>query len=689
MKVLLLSALLATTWQLSAATLTITSEAENHTLPLRSGIPSVTQLAKGTYQLTVTDFPRHCSTTTIKSVVKKVKFNRPLALDCSATNQLSLPIHFSGNYSFNYDEQANTLQIVRKPTSNNQTVFKRPLPEVSCAHYTGGSVTLNLHDTFADGTTLREIFTQQLVTVRQGKVSLQPDPNSNGLMMLEQADVSPKPVPLNWRNANIYFVMLDRFHNGDTHNDHSYGRHKDGKQEIGTFHGGDLRGVIDKLDYIKSLGTDAIWLSPIVEQVHGLVGGGENGSFPFYSYHGYWARDFTKIDANFGNEDDLSELVTQAHLRGMKVLLDVVLNHSGYATLADIQQDEINVVSPAASWPGKWSDWQPEETQNWHSYNLSVNYQSTNWTNWWGPSWVRSSLPGYPVPGSSDTTITLAGLPDFLTESQQEVVPPLWLLNNPDTRVVTRKNYRVSDYLIEWQSDWVRRFGIDGYRVDTVKHVGGDIWQRLKSEASRKLNQWRETHQQPSGQPFWMMGEVWGMGSDSSPDYNNGFDALLNFDLQKEMDKGAACLSEMDSTYQFYADSMQQHPEINPVSYISSHDTELFYSRFRSFEMQKGAAAALLFTPGAIQVFYGDEIARDMGPYADDFHQGTRSDMLWRLDPQRQELLSYWQILARFRQQHPAIGAGTHTVLKQDQGYAFIRETTEDKAVIAFLGHAP
>lgn len=139
MKVLLLSALLATTWQLSAATLTITSEAENHTLPLRSGIPSVTQLAKGTYQLTVTDFPRHCSTTTIKSVVKKVKFNRPLALDCSATNQLSLPIHFSGNYSFNYDEQANTLQIVRKPTSNNQTVFKRPLPEVSCAHYTGGA----------------------------------------------------------------------------------------------------------------------------------------------------------------------------------------------------------------------------------------------------------------------------------------------------------------------------------------------------------------------------------------------------------------------------------------------------------------------------------------------------------------------------------------------------------------------
>lgn len=122
--------------------------------------------------------------------------------------------------------------------------------------------------------------------------------------------------------------MVDRFNNGDTSNDQSYGRKKDGKQEIGTFHGGDLKGLTEKLDYIQSLGTDVIWLSPIVEQVHGFVGGGEKGSFPFYSYHGYWTRDFTKIDQNFGNEEDLKQLVTEAHKRGMRIFLDAVVNHS-------------------------------------------------------------------------------------------------------------------------------------------------------------------------------------------------------------------------------------------------------------------------------------------------------------------------------------------------------------------------
>ena len=124
---------------------------------------------------------------------------------------------------------------------------------------------------------------------------------------------------------------------------------KDGKDEVGTFHGGDLKGVIEKLDYIKSLGTDAIWLSPIVEQIHGFVGGGESGSFPFYGYHGYWTRDFTKIDENFGVDEDLKTLVEEAHKRGIKILLDAVINHSGYATLADLQIDKINVVNGSAA----------------------------------------------------------------------------------------------------------------------------------------------------------------------------------------------------------------------------------------------------------------------------------------------------------------------------------------------------
>lgn len=251
-------------------------------------------------------------------------------------------------------------------------------------------------------------------------------------------------------------------------------------------------------------------------------------------------------------------------------------------------------------------------------------------------------------------------------------------------------NFTVSDYLIEWQSDWVKRFGIDGYRVDTVKHVEGEVWKRLKQAASNNLNQWRKAHGK-EGEPFWMMGEVWGHGAYRSPYFDDGFDALINFDVQKKMDKGATCFSQMESVYQANAKTLQQEADFNAVSYMSSHDTELFFSRFKSFEMQRNAANALLLNPGAVQVYYGDEIARDLGPYADDFHQGTRSDMVWKLDAEREALLKHWQTVGQFRQRHPAIGAGKHQVItqassKQDSPYVFSRTLGEDKVIVAFVG---
>lgn len=661
--------------------LTIATTTNSRDFPLNSEQPLVIPLTKDSYTLTVTGLTGDCRA----PEEQQVKFNTPVSLNCDAATVLPLKIRFSGDYAFQYDAKAFTLTFVRQPKNSAKTEFKRPVPNVSCEVYAGGEVTLNLGDTFSDGTRLRETFSGQVVTVRQSQVRLTPSADSGGLVLLEP--VTPTSHDFNYRNANIYFVMVDRFNNGDPENDHSYGRHKDGEQEIGTFHGGDLKGVIDKLDYIQSLGTDALWLSPVVEQVHGFVGGGDKGAFPFYAYHGYWTRDFTKLDANFGVDDDLKTLVEQAHQRGMKVLLDAVVNHAGYATLADLQLDGIKVVDPARL-PPKWSDWAPAAGQNWHSFHQNIDYQSPNWKNWWGGDWVRAGLPGYPQPGSSDISMTLAGLPDFRTESRQHVTPPPWLLNNPGTRVVARDGYDVSDYLIEWQSDWVRRFGIDGFRVDTVKHVEGEVWQRLKQQASEKLSQWRSERGE-QGLPFWMMGEVWGHTAYRSPYFDDGFDALINFDLQKRMDNGAACLSQMADTYSSYAKTLAEQPDFNPVSYMSSHDTELFFGRFNSLEMQRNAANALLLTPGAIQVYYGDEVARQVGPYGDDFHQGTRSDMLWQLDSQREALLRHWQHLGQFRQRHPAVGAGKHHVIPNRNAYVFSRILADDKIVAAYVGRPP
>ncbi|MDX2320825.1 MAG: alpha-amylase [Moritella sp.] len=661
--------------------LTISTSTNSRDFPLTSQSPLVVPLTKASYTLKITGIEGSCVTQT----KQKVKFNQPLALNCDSATELPIKIRFNGDYAFEFDAEKKTLLIKRQPKKSTQKVFKRPLPQVQCDSYNGGDVTVNLADTYKDGTQLKDKLSGQVVTVSQQQVTLTPAVNSGGLILLEPLQEQFQQAEFNWRNANIYFVMIDRFNNADTSNDNSYGRRKDGKDEVGTFHGGDLKGVIEKLDYIQSLGTSAIWLSPIVEQVHGFVGGGNAGSFPFYSYHGYWARDFTKIDENFGNEDDLKRLVDEAHKRGIKVLLDVVINHSGYATLADLQADQIPVVNPSENWPIQWSDWQPSTGQSWHSFNDNIDYNNVEWSQWWGGDWVRTDLPNYPKPGTNDRTLSLAGLPDFITESTKPVTPPEWLLNNPGTRVIARDNYTVADYLIKWQTDWVRRFGIDGYRIDTVKHVSGDVWMRLKQAATKSLNDWREENDK-TGQPFWMMGEVWGHSAYRSPYYDDGFDALINFDMQKKMDQGATCFSQMADTYQDYADTLQDEPDFNPVSYMSSHDTELFFGRFKSFAMQRNAASALLLSPGAVQVYYGDETARNIGPYADDFHQGTRSDMAWSLDANRQQLLKHWQILGQFRQDHPAIGAGRHDEIKQQNGYAFSRTLGADKVVVVFAG---
>ncbi|MCX7884397.1 MAG: alpha-amylase family glycosyl hydrolase [Caloramator sp.] len=110
----------------------------------------------------------------------------------------------------------------------------------------------------------------------------------------------------------IYFIMTDRFCNGDTSNDYNVN-----KNDPFSYHGGDFKGIISKLDYIKSLGTTAIWITPVVENE-------DKG------YHGYWAKDFTKVDPHLGSMDDLKNLVKEAHKRDIKVIVDYVVNHTGH-----------------------------------------------------------------------------------------------------------------------------------------------------------------------------------------------------------------------------------------------------------------------------------------------------------------------------------------------------------------------
>lgn len=563
--------------------------------------------------------------------------------------------------------------------------------QVACTAWQGQALSVDVSRVFADGQQLRDAYSGQLATVEDGQVRMTPAPQSGGLLLLEAATAQTKPAH-DWRNATVYFALTDRFANGDPSNDRSYGRQPDGEQEIGTFHGGDLKGLTGQLDYLQQLGISALWISAPIEQIHGWVGGGDQGDFRHYAYHGYYALDFTRLDANMGSEDDLRELIAQAHARGIRVLFDVVLNHPGYSTLADMQELGFGGLRGGMSQylPQRWSDWQPENYENLHAYHNLLDYQHPDWQQWWGKDWLRAGIADYDQPPSvlvDPLKGLLAFLPDFKTESEQPVALPPFLLRKADTRAVPREGYRVRDYLVEWLTFWVREFGVDGFRADTVKHVELDTWAELRRAADQARAEWSVANplDSMSGSPFWMVGEVFGHGPQSNVYQDNGFDALINFAFQGELAaKASDCLSQADSGYEEYTGLLQNNPGHNFMSYASSHDTSLFFAeQHNDLTRQQGLAAALLLSPGAVQIYYGDESARPLGPSGSDPYQGTRSSMNWAAhqQPPIAALLEHWRILGQFRARHPAIGAGNHQRLSS-QPYAFARSLGDDKVVI-------
>ena len=618
-----------------------------------------------------------------------VKLNQTASLEPCHGQAPQLRIFRSGNYLAQIDTRSGT------PTLRI-SLEQQPEPEVVakiCPKWDKQPLEIDVSGTFADGDTLRDAYSGNSAVVKNGKVTLTPTPQAGGLLLLEKSAVGFNNV-FNWKNATVYFVLTDRFHNGNPNNDHSYGRQKDGMQEIGTFHGGDLQGLTEKLDYLQQLGVNALWISSPLEQMHGWVGGGEKGDFPHYAYHGYYHQDWTKIDANMGNEQDLKNLIEQAHKRGIKVIFDVVMNHTGYATLADMQEFGFGSLylkpNEIKSLLGeKWTNWRPKSGQNWHSFNDYINFgDKAGWAKWWSKDWVRSDIGDYDSPKFDDLKMSLASLPDLKTESEGTVgLPPFY--QRKQTNAKPLPNATVRDYLIGWLSDWVRNYGVDGFRVDTAKHVEKSTWLALKQSADAALREWQQKHPTESdGKSFWMTGEAWGHGVLKSDYYANGFDAMINFDLQDQAKNALDCFAYIDPVYQEMSDKLK---DFNVLSYLSSHDTRLFYHSDSQGNnaKQKTAANLLLLAPGAVQIYYGDESGREFGPTGSDRMQGTRSDMNWQelsANADKQALLIHWQKLALFRQMHPAIGAGKQTTVKSDKYYAFSRELDGDKVMVVWAG---
>ena len=136
-----------------------------------------------------------------------------------------------------------------------------------------------------------------------------------------------------WDEAVVYFMMTDRFFDGNESNNTASGADTYGDNP-GLYHGGDFAGVTAKLDYLQDLGVNTIWITPIVENIKGVAVTDEGSKDVPYNaaYHGYWASDFTKLNPTLGTTGEFETMISEAHKRGMRIMVDIVVNHAGYGT---------------------------------------------------------------------------------------------------------------------------------------------------------------------------------------------------------------------------------------------------------------------------------------------------------------------------------------------------------------------
>jgi len=466
----------------------------------------------------------------------------------------------------------------------------------------------------------------------------------------EQIDI--KKAPFVWEGANVYFLLTDRFNNGDPNNDINFNRTEETAVLRG-FKGGDLAGITQKIEagYFSDLGINAIWFTPVVEQVHGSV---DEGTGLTYGFHGYWTKDWTQLDPNFGTMKELKKLVETAHNNDIRIIMDVVLNHHGPVTAQDP---------------------------------------------FWGTDWARQAPACNFQDYDGTTACTLVkNLPDILSESTTEVELPEVLVTKwkkegrYDQEVEELNTFFATNalkktprnYIVKWLTDYIRELGIDGYRVDTTKHVEEEAWVVLRNEADKAFAQWKSNNVDKvlDDNAFFMFGEVYNYSvnsgrvfdfGDRKVDYfTHGFDNLINFQFKYD------ALGDYESIFAKY-DSLS-HTAFKGKSfmnYATSHDDGSPFDKDRTNPIETGTK--LLLTPGLSQVYYGDESARDLTIKGAQGDATLRSFMNWseHTKPETATVLEHWKKIGKFRGTHPAIGAGRHQMLSESP-YIFGRTYQKD-----------
>jgi glycosidase len=502
-------------------------------------------------------------------------------------------------------------------------------------------------------------------------------------------------------DENFYFIMADRFANGSAANDLGGlppDRLVSGYDPAarGFYHGGDLRGIIRRLDYIEDLGTDSIWLTPSFKNraVQRPVTPADQ---PSAGYHGYWVTDFTQIDPHLGSNQDLADLVAAAHGRGMKVYFDIITNHTA---------DVIEFAEGAR--PGYVTkDAEPYRTAAGEPFD-DRDFAGTGTFPALDPA---VSFPYTPVIPAGADTKTPAWLNDVTLyhnrgdttfAGENSLYGDFFGLDDLFT-----EHPAVVDGMIEIYKGWIRDFGIDGFRIDTMKHVNDEFWQRFGPEVL--------AYARAQGKPeFFMFGEVADGTKHLTSHYTtrNRMQAILDFPFKGAVQRFAANSASTEELADlFAADDWYTDADSNAYqlpTFTGNHDDGRL-GRFLHVANPGAADAELLardrlghelmyFARGNPVVYYGDEqgftgdggdqlarqdmFASQVAEYNDDDLIGTDRTTAQANFNRAHPLYRRIARLAELTERHPALrdGAQQHRHATDGPGvYAFSRMRREEQ----------
>ncbi|MCM0674377.1 pullulanase-type alpha-1,6-glucosidase [Micromonospora phytophila] len=499
------------------------------------------------------------------------------------------------------------------------------------------------------------------------------------------------------RAEQFYFVLPDRFANGDPRNDRgglTGDRLKTGldPKDKGFYHGGDLKGLINKLDYIQGLGTTAIWLAPIFKN-RPVQGTGADVSA---GYHGYWITDFTQVDPHFGTNEELKKLVALSHQRGIKVYLDVIVNHT--ADVIKYAEDKYAYIDKKTS---PYTDAQGRAFEDRNYADGTRDF----------PDVDPTSFPYTPT---------------FETPADAKVKVPAWLndatmYHNRGDSTFAGENSEYGDFfglddlwterpevvrgLTKVYGDWIAGTGVDGFRLDTVKHANLDFWPQF----SRGIERAAEA---AGKKDFFMFGEVYSADPEITSTYvrRGGLPATLDFAFQEAArgytagDGSAKALADVYARDDLYSSRDTDAGRL--TTFLGNHDM----GRIGSFVAAGGGddaaqlrrdqlAHQLMFlTRGQPVVYSGDEqgftgpggdkdarqdmFATRTPDYLDDDLIGTaRTHASDQFDPQH-PLYRAIAELGRLRQAHPALRDGIQVTRHAADGpgvFAFSRVDPKER----------